>query len=320
MSEAERTAPAVSVTVVCICSAAHLRRCLIALRQQIEAPHFDVIVAYDPHIPGIKAVAAEFPEARMVCNEGQRTPLELASRAVRESTGDLILLTEDHCEPMPRWVRTMIDAQRDDRAVVGGRVEIVPGASATDWAFYFVDFFRYAAPLPEGPSPSLTVCNVSYDRRRLAEVRDLWETFFMEPVVNDALRQRHGELWLAADSEVRMSRHASLPDAIYERYAFGRLFGYTRNGFCSRGRRIYYAILSPTLPLLLLGRMARAASRSRDLTRNFMRALGPLILMAFSWTWGEWLGYITNRLPRTLVVAPEIREAHRSQDDMEGSS
>ncbi len=311
MTEPQRKERTVSVTVVCICSAAHLRRCLTALREQVEVPRFDLIVAYDPHIPGIEAAAAEFPEARMVCNEGQRTPLELASRAVRESTGDLILLTEDHCEPARRWVRTMIDAQSKDRAAVGGRVEIVPGASATDWAFYFVDFFRYAGPLPEGPSPALTVCNVSYDRERLAEVRKLWEMFFMEPVVNDALRARYGELWLAADSEVKMSRHASLRDALYERYAFGRLFGYTRNGFCSRGRRISYAVLAPTLPLLLLGRMARAASRSPELTRSFLRAIGPLVLMVISWTWGEWLGYLTGRLPRTLVVAPEIRQAHR---------
>jgi hypothetical protein len=301
----------VSVTVVCICSADHLTRCLEALRRQRDAPDFDVIVAYDPHIPGVDAVAEAFPEARMVCNEGQRTPLELASRAVRESTGELILLTEDHCVPGPCWVRTMIDAQSADRAAVGGRIEVSSSATATDWAFYFVDFFRYASPVVEGPSPTLTVCNVSYKRQRLAEVRDLWVTFFMETVINDALRQRYGDLWLHAGSEVTMNRHVTFRDAVYERYAFGRLFGYTRNGFCSPGRRVYYAIFAPTLPILLLGRMARAALRSSRLTRGFLRSLAPLSVMVLSWSWGEWLGYITGRLPKTLVVAPEIREAHR---------
>jgi hypothetical protein len=301
----------VSVTVVCICSADHLTRCLEALQRQRDAPDFDVIVAYDPHIPGIDAVAKAFPEACIVCNEGQRTPLELASRAVRESTGDLILLTEDHCVPGPRWVRTMIDAQRDDRAAVGGRIEIAPGVSATDWAFYFVDFFRYASPVSEGPSPTLTVCNVSYKRHKLAEVRYLWETFFMETVINDALSERYGKLWLHTGSEVTMNRHVTFRDAVYERYAFGRLFGHTRIGFCSPGRRAFYAIFAPTLPLLLLGRMARAALRSRRLTLGFLRSLGPLAVMVCSWSWGEWLGYVTGRLPKTLVVAPEIREAHR---------
>lgn len=130
-----------SVTVVCICSAKHLLLCLDSLQQQQDAPHFDVIVAHDPEIPGIAELAKDYPDARFVSNEGQRTPLELAARAVHESTGDLILLTEDHCVPGPRWVRTMIDAQGDGRAVVGGRVEIAADVSAVDWAFYFVDFF-----------------------------------------------------------------------------------------------------------------------------------------------------------------------------------
>ena len=315
MSEGPRSpSPPVSVTVVCICSAEHLGRCLAALENQRDAPAFDIIVAYDPNIPGIDDVAKAFPEARIVCNEGQRTPLELASRAVRESTGDLILLTEDHCEPGPHWVRTMIDAQRDDRAVVGGRVEIAPGASATNWAFYFVDFFRYAAPLPDGPSPTLTVCNASYKKHQLAEVSDIWKTFFMETVVNDALRSRFGQLWLHAESEVTMNRHATFRDAVYERYAFGRLFGCTRNGYCSLGGRLYYATFSPALPLILMSRMTRAALRSKDLTRNFLRSLGPLTMMVLAWSWGEWLGYVTNQLPKTLVVAPEIRAAQRSAE------
>ena len=303
----------VSVTVICICSAKHLLLCLDALRKQQDAPRFDIIVAYDPEIPGIQEVANTYSDVRFVCNEGQRTPLELASRAVKESTGDLILLTEDHCVPGSRWVRSMIEAQRDGRAVVGGRVEVDADVSATDWAFYYVDFFRYAGPLAEGPSPSLTVCNVSYKRDHLAEVRVLWDVFFMEPVVNDALRERHGELWMHADSEVIMNRHVTMRDAVYERYAFGRLFGCTRIGFCSRGRRIFYALLAPVLPFLLLGRMAKASLRSRRLLRGFLRALPQLTAMVLSWSWGEWLGYITGRLPSTLVVAPEIREAKRRE-------
>lgn len=301
----------VSVTVICICSADHLRRCLTSLRRQQNAPPFEVIVAYDPNISGIAAVREEFPECRMVCNDGQRTPLELASRAVKESTGDLVLLTEDHCVPTPLWVRTMIDAQRPGRAVVGGRVEVSPEATAVDWAFYFVDFFRYAAPASEGPSPSLTVCNVAYKQHELLEVRDLWSVFFLETVVNESLRDRFGDLWLHVPSEVVMHRHVSLWDAIYERYAFGRLFGCTRIRFCTPRGRLYYAIFAPALPLILLRRMVAAALKSPQLTGGFLRALVPLVAMVLSWSWGEWLAYLTGRMPKTLVVAPEIRDAQR---------
>lgn len=300
------------MSVVGICGAAHLERCLAGLAAQRGAPAFEIVVAYDPNLSGMEELAARWPGVRMVSNAGQRTPLELASRALAEAQGELILLTEDHCIPEPDWVATMLAAQAAGRAVVGGLVEIRPGASAVDWAFYFVDFFRYASPAQAGPSPTLTVCNVSYRRESLAAVRDLWQVHFHETAINDALRERFGSLWLEPKARVSMARHVALGDALYERYAFGRLFGCTRLGFCSSGRRLYYCVLAPLLPAVLLARMGRKALASGRLLRNFLRACVPLTLMVLCWSWGEWLGYLTRRHPRSLVVAPEIRAAQRA--------
>jgi hypothetical protein len=308
-SPSEPTA-SISVAVVAICSASHLERCLEALERQQGAPDFEIVVACDPHIAGLADVRVRHPAARLFANEGQRTPLELASRALAESRGDVILLTEDHCVPDADWVARMRSAQAPGRAVVGGLVDIAPGASAVDWAFYFVDFFRYASPVSQGPSPTLTVCNASYKRRELEAVAPLWQRYFHETAINDALRERFGTLWLDPASRVTMSRHVELGDALYERYAFGRLFACTRLGFVPR-KRLYYCLFSPALPLMLMTRMARSAWRDGALARAFVRSLVPLTLMVLWWSWGEWLGYITGRHPRSLVVAPEIRAAAR---------
>ncbi|HTF86813.1 MAG TPA: glycosyltransferase [Planctomycetota bacterium] len=312
LSPTPSPAPSVSVAVVGICSAAHLERCLAGLEHQRGAPGFDVVVAYDPNLGGMDGVAARWPRVRLVSNAGQRNPLELASRALSEARGELILLTEDHCIPDPDWVATMIAAQAPGRAVTGGLVEIREGSSAVDWAFYFVDFFRYASPVRAGPSPTLTVCNVAYSKTRLAAIADTWSVYFHETAINDALRERFGELWLEPLSRVTMSRHVSLGDALYERYAFGRLFGCTRLGFCTPGRRLYYCIFAPVLPLLLMSRMTRKALTSRRLALPFARAILPLSAMVLCWSWGEWLGYLTRRHPRSLIVAPEIRAAQRT--------
>ena len=149
--------PAVSVAVVAICSADHLRRCLSALMRQEGAPPFEIAVAYDPELREINEVAEVFPAIRFIANFGQRTPLELASRAIQATRGDIVLLTEDHCVPAPDWVRSMMSELRDGRAAVGGVVDIGADATPTDWAFYFVDFFRYADPIADGPSSTLTV-------------------------------------------------------------------------------------------------------------------------------------------------------------------
>jgi len=297
--------------VVCICSPTHLERCLDALATQQDAPEFEVVVCHDPNIQGLQEVAQRHPQVRLFANAGQRTPLELASAALAAARGDVILLTEDHCVPRADWVRQMLEARADGRAAVGGRVEIRDGASAVDWAFYFVDFFRYAAPVPEGGSPSLTVCNVAYERDKLEAVRELWEGSFHETAINGALAERFGSLWLAPESAVTMRREVTLGDALYERYAFGRLFGCTRIAYVSGPKRLFYALTAPALPLLLFGRMLRKALRSRTLLRAFTRSAVPLAGMVLWWSWGEWLGYLSGRQPGSLVVAPEIRAAQR---------
>lgn len=294
----------VTVAVVAICGPEHLERCLAALDAQVGGPAFERVVIADPELEGLADVAAAHA-ARYVTNAGQRTPLELASRAIQEATGDLVILTEDHCIPAPDWVAAMRAAQHPGRAVVGGRVEVRAGVSAVDWAFYFVDFFRYAAPVEEGPSPTLTVCNASYKRAELERIRDNWEVYFHETAVNDALRQRFGDLWLTPASSVSMHRHVTFREAVRERYAFGRLFGCTRLNFCGLGRRIYYALFAPALPLLLMGRMTRKGWSPR-LRPDFLRAFPVLCVLALAWSFGEWLGYVTRREPASLVAAQEI--------------
>ena len=307
------TEPSVTVAVVGICSPGHLERCLSGLRAQKNAPAFDIIVVHDPHIEGIPEVAERYPAVRVVSNEGQRTPLELAARAIREATGEVVLLTEDHCLPRADWVGDLVrEVLQPDRAAVGGLVETDPEASSIDWAFYYVDFFRYSRAESAGPSPSLTVCNVAYRREYLDAVAKKWQTIFHETAINDALRSRFGPLWLTPAARVSMRRNVRFGDAVYERYAFGRLFSCTRLEFASGLRRVYYVLLSPALPLILLYRMGRKAAGERASRRRFLHALPQLTALVVAWSWGEWLGYLTKRRPASLVVAPEIRAVCRS--------
>ncbi len=310
----------ITVAISAIAGAEHIRRCLEAVLAQEGAPPFEVVVVYDPNLKGMEALREAHPEVRMVCNEGQRTPMELASLALREASGDLIIVTEDHCVPRPDWVRRLLEAQGPGRGAVGGAVETEHAGNALTWAFYLVDYYRYMRPFPEGPSASLTVCNVSYRRDYLEAIAPLWQEFFHETAINAALAERFGPLWLAPAAEVRTRRTVTFSDAVYERYAFGRLFGVTRNKFASPGQRAMYAMLSPALPPVILWRMGRRAMRRRGARLQFLRALPALMAMTAAWAWGEWLGYVTNRLPGSLVVAPEIRELERAGTaDSEGA-
>lgn len=306
------TEPRVSVLVCAIAGADHLARCLeLVLAQEGPAP-FEILAVADPNLPGVAELAPRFPSVRIIRNEGQSTPIEIASRALREATGDLLVLTEDHCRPAPDWLRRLVAAHAPGRAVVGGAVETDHAGSTVTWAFYLVDYFRYMRPVATGPAPALTVCNVSYRREQLEAVRDLWRETFHETAVNAALAARFGVLWLEPEAEVRTRRRVTFADAVYERYAFGRMFACNRNRFGgSPARRAVYAGLAPLLPPVIMWRMARRAFRSGAAAGMYLRSLGPLLAMVVAWTWGEWLGYVTDGPPAHVNAAPELRAAAR---------
>lgn len=302
------TRPEVTVAVIGICGAEHIERCLGALARQRQAPPFSIVVVSDPRLGALAELVAAHPHVRFVRHRDQRTPLDLASRAMREASGEIVLLTEDHCVPPADWVSRLASAVTPGRGAVGGGVETDSRTDAVSWAFYYVDFFRYQGVRHEGPAPSLTVCNAAYRRDQLEAIRPVWEGSFHETVVHEALRRRFGALWLLGDAPVRMQRTVRFRDAVRERYSFGRLFGCTRLDDLAADRRLFYALLAPGLPALLLGRMVVRAARRRETARAFLRSSPVLVALVVAWSWGEWLGYLTRRQPKALFVAPELAQ------------
>lgn len=303
------TEPRVTVVICGIAGADHIARCLEAVLAQRDAGPFDVMVVADPHLPGVDELRPRFPTARIIRNEGQSTPIEIASRGLREAKGEILAFTEDHCTPDSEWLRRLLAAHKEGRAAVGGAVETPHEGDPVTWAFYLVDYYRYMRPFAEGPVPTLTVCSVSYRRDQLEAVRPMWEKTYHETAVNAALAEKFGPLWIVPDAIVRTRRNVRLGAAVYERYAFGRMFACNRNAYSgSRLQRSVYALLAPLLPPVIMWRMGRRAFRLAAARRMYLHSAAPLLAMVLAWTWGEWLGYLTNRLPKDVNAAPEIRE------------
>ena len=296
----------ITVIVVAICSLERLRLLLEALRNQDAAPAFDVVVAADPNLGDLDHIRADFPEMQILARSGCRTPIELTTLGLDAARGARILLTEDSCLPKSNWVNALSGTAWQGRAAVGGVVEPGVSASPAMWAFYYVDFFRYMRPATAGVSPSLSVCNVAYHRSQLDEIEKIWATGFHETEIHRVLQQKFGPLYLWPDAEVRVRRNVRFGDAVYERYAFGRLFGATRVAHAGWGRRLYYLAFSPALPLLLLGRMTARAASNPEARAMFAKALPSLATMILAWSWGEWLGYLTQKRPRRITTAPEV--------------
>lgn len=295
----------VSVVVVAICSLRNIARTLTALRAQHTAPPFDIIVAADPLLGSLENLRREFSEVEFLSRDGCRTPIELAALGIEAATGERILLTEDSCLPDPDWVHSLASSEWQGHGAVGGIIDPGVSASPSMWAFYFVDFFRYMGPVGSGELPTLSVCNVAYHRSHLEAVHEAWRGSFLETTVHEALKEKFGPLAIIPDAVVRIRRDVKFRDAVYERYAFGRLFGATRVANVPASRRAYFAMLAPALPVVLTGRMASKAASSPGARADFVKALPSLLTMVAAWSWGEWLGYLTKRRPARITTAPE---------------
>jgi len=298
----------VTVCVVGICDAKAMARCLAALDAQVDAPPFDVIAVYDPKLGDVAALSERHAPVRLIAGDLSSDPATMAARCLREATGDIVLLTEDHCRPSNNWVRCLHDAHERDHSAapaIGGSIEIERGARAASWAFCYVDFFRYAKPLPAGPAQHVSVCNVAYKRAALDAVADQWRDKLHETALHGALFERFGPLAMCPDAEVTMLRRVRFGDAIRERYAFGRWFARKRIEQASAAARIKWLLVSPLLPAVLMYRMARVAMVRPRLRGPFFRSLIAVKILACAWSWGEWVGYLTGKGPRSLAVAPE---------------
>jgi hypothetical protein len=255
----------------------------------------------------LAGIRERFPRARLIVNENVTTPINLAAAAVSAADGELVLLTEDHCLPDADWVAALSRAIIEGRGAVGGTVDPLDEDNMTpfDWAFYYVDFFRYQTPRQRGPVSTLSSCNAGYRKSDLQSLDDQWRTSFHETRINAALRERIGPLWMEPGARVEAGRKVHRGDALRERFAFGRIYACRRIDKPHRAMRPWLALASPLLPLLLLARLGRAARRDRATARKFRRSLPDLALLVLAWSAGEALGYWTGRAPASANAAPE---------------
>jgi glycosyltransferase involved in cell wall biosynthesis len=93
--------------------------CLDALRSQDCAHAFEVIVVDDGSNDDTLQVLARYPEVRVV-SQANAGPAAARNRGVREASGEIVLFTDDDCEPFTNWLKEMLKPF-DDPGVVGAK-------------------------------------------------------------------------------------------------------------------------------------------------------------------------------------------------------
>ncbi|RMF24074.1 MAG: hypothetical protein D6760_04120, partial [Deltaproteobacteria bacterium] len=299
-------APELSVVVVSVGGLDHTRRALECLRNQVDPPAFEILVAYDPAEVQVETLEAERPEVRFLAVEDALTDAQkrwsherhhrMRALAIAAARGRIVALTEDYARVAPGWTRAIVrEHARHDTGIIGGAID--NGVDrALNWAVYFADFGRYMSPLPAGPGPFASDVNVSYKRAALEAIAGSLEHGFHEPAVHDALRARGERIWLSPAIQVIEERSdLSFWPAVRERIVWGRSYAGNLARRMTPARRLLYTAGSPLLVPLLFLRAARRVFERRCHRAAFLRAAPLLFVLLMAWAAGELLGYATAR-------------------------
>jgi len=297
-----------SVVVTVVDGGSTLEACLHGLRAQKGPPSMQVIIPFDDSISDVGGLSDRFPNFEFLplgsfpFEKSLRSPAgqhELYDRrrsaGLRAARGEIVGILEDRGIPDPDWAALVDTLHSSPYAVIGGAVEC--GVDRTlNWAVYFCDFGRYQLPFNPGPRSYVTDVNISYKREALEKTRHLWSERFHETTVNWALTRSGETLLLTPDLVVRQEReNLRFGAVLLERFAWGRLFAYTRVRECSSAKRAAYACLAPVLPLLLFVRHSRMQAQKRVRFGTFVRVSPLVAIFLAAWSLGELLGYLTGR-------------------------
>jgi hypothetical protein len=313
-----------SIVITVVSGKEALRRCLDALRPQVDPADTEIIVPYDRWSIEVGELIPDFPDVRFhfidgfgVTARGTQTfrahQLYDRRRAVGLSLakGRLVAMTEDHAVPAPDWCRQIVAAHEQPYAVIGGAID-----NAVDrpinWALYYCDFGRFGRPLPSGETAYASDVNVAYKRGALEAIREVWRDAYHETIVHWTLRSRGEVLFLDSRLVVHQHRPAISPGRAYrERIEWGRTFAETRIARCGVWRGLLYAAGTPVLPVTLLIRVLRHMRRQRRTIRQMATTLPLALYLLTGWTLGEFIGYVTVRHPDKCLSPLPGREPSR---------
>lgn len=296
--------PQLSVVIASLNGKPYLEACLAGLARQQGDIVVEVIVADCVGSEVVTFVEREHPDVILIPFDTPKSVPQLRAAGILKSTGNIVVITEDHCIPSDDWYVSLVEShQTHDNLAIGGAVDNAATERQIDWAVYFCEYSNFLSPVPNGIVHDLPGPNVSYKREAVSLMEDMLEDGYWENFLHQRLEE-NGHM-LRSDSSVQVyhKKHFTWGDFLSERFHYGRWYAGTRNQFTSLPKRLFYLAFSPALPPLILYRLYQRVSQRGDDEHmsEFMRSLPYIMVFTLAWAAGEFAGYATG--PGDSVMA-----------------
>ncbi|MGI8807286.1 MAG: glycosyltransferase family 2 protein [Acidimicrobiales bacterium] len=286
--------PELSVVIASVNGLPYPLACLDALTSQ-EGMDPEIILADCTGAGTVAAVRERFPDVRVLAFDEQKSVPWLRAAGIREATGRLVAITEDHCVPTPDWCRRLVAAQeRTGWAAVGGGVRNGSRERLIDWVVFFCEYSQHMDPVDDGPSSVLPGMNVAYDMDALADMKSMFAEGLWESFLHERLAAAGHVLGLSADVVVDHQKYFTPRMFASERFHYSRSFAGMRVAGRGLGTRVAWAAGSLALPPVLVARITRRVLDKRQYAGWYLRSLPLVVAFSFIWAAGEWWGYLTG--------------------------
>lgn len=284
--------PKLSVIIASVNGRPYIDECLQALeRQQGDIPA-EIIVVDRCNDGTAGHIRKKFPRVQLLESSKPMGIPQLRAMGIRHSTGDILVITEDHCNAREDWFVQILKAHESGYAAVGGAVENGSVDRIVDWAVYLCEYAGLMLPIPYGETDGIAGNNASYNRE------------IMEKVDN-SVKENYWEFFLQAEMKKAGVKFLTVPDIIvYHKkdfgfwYFFSQRFHYSRSFAGMRivkanfSKRIFYILSSPLLPVLMISRIFQQVKKKKRRQKEFLLSLPLLMIFMFSYAWGEFVGYL----------------------------
>lgn len=108
----------ISIIIPTYNGAERIGNCLTALSQQDYKGEFEIIVVDDGSNDNTKQVVEKYSQVKFV-HQKNAGPAAARNHGARLASGEILLLTDDDCVPMPDWISQMVQPFLDDSELVG---------------------------------------------------------------------------------------------------------------------------------------------------------------------------------------------------------
>ncbi len=254
------------------------------------------LLAVDGHGQGFPAdLEDRYPHVIPIRMPGASI-FQMRATAIRQASGDIVAITEDHCRVAPDWCRRILDAHEEypDAAAIGGVVENGSQDSLLAWAHFFAANGEAMGPVRRGPHSkvALQAC-VSYKRDVLP--RTFPNCGYMEWLLNASLRKQGRQL--VADDRIQVDHVQSFPlkDTCAIHFHDSRsiaAFRAQRIGWPERALRLGVALTAMT-PLLVLRSIRPLVTKRRHLEK-LLPSLPYFVLLAACRSAGAAVGFVAG--------------------------